>query len=134
MINQSAMLMRHAPYFPVKDVEKAGDYYQKVLGFEKEYSAGEPLQFAIFYRDDLAIMLRLVSDSTQIVPNEAQGGTWDVFFWVSDVHSLFAEFQAKGATFVYGVTYQEAYNMDEFAIRDLNGYVLGFGQSSSIIK
>lgn len=128
-MEQTLMLMRHAPYFPVGDVESAGNYYENILGFEKEYSAGESPQFAIYSRDNLAIMFRLVVDSSKIIPNEAQGGTWDAFFWVNDVQSLFDEFQAKGATIVYGVIYQVGYNMGEFAIRDLNGYVLGFGQS-----
>ena len=127
-MKQKPILTRHAPYFPVADVESAGNYYQNILGFEKEYTAGTPVQFAIYNRDGLGIMFRLVADSNRIIPNEVQGGTWDAFFWVSDVNRLFEEFQAKGATIVYGVTYQESYKMDEFAVRDLNGYVLGFGQ------
>ena len=131
MTEEKAKLTRHAPYFPVGDVAKAGDYYQNILGFKQEYVAGEPPQFAIYSRDGLAIMFRFVADASKIVPNEAQGGTWDAFFWVSEVHLLFEEFQKDGATFVYGVIYQEGYNMDEFAVRDLNGYVLGFGQTRS---
>ena len=123
------ILTRHAPYFPVGDVESAGNYYQTILGFEKEYAAGVPIQFAIYQRDGLSIMFRRVTDSSKIIPNEAQGGTWDAFFWVNDVKSLFEELQTNGAIIVYGVIYQESYNMDEFAIRDLNGYVLGFGQA-----
>lgn len=124
-----AKLTQHAPYFPVENVESTGDYYQNILGFEKEYAADAPAQFAIYSRDGLAIMFRLVADASKIIPNEAQGGTWDVFFWVDDIQSLFEELRANGATIVYGVIYQESYNMDEFAVRDLNGYVLGFGQS-----
>lgn len=80
-------------------------------------------------RDDLSIMLRLVPDATQISPNERQGGTWDVFFWVRDVRALHTELVANGADIVYGPTFQEAYRMDEFAARDSTGYVLGFGQA-----
>jgi len=29
---------------------------------------------------------------------------------------------------VYDVEYREEYHMDEFAVRDLDGHVLGFGQ------
>jgi catechol 2,3-dioxygenase-like lactoylglutathione lyase family enzyme len=73
-------------------------------------------------------MLRLVADATQISPNEKQGGTWDVFFWVSDAQALFDELQTNGAEIVYGPVIQAEYHMKEFAVRDADGYVLGFGQ------
>jgi catechol 2,3-dioxygenase-like lactoylglutathione lyase family enzyme len=127
----ATQLLRSAPYFPVADVDQAASYYERVLGFTREYSAGTPAQFAILTRDGLSVMLRLVSDAGAIVPNERQGGTWDVFFWVRDVRALHAELVAAGAEIVYGVTYQAAYRMDEFAVRDSAGYVLGFGQTAS---
>jgi catechol 2,3-dioxygenase-like lactoylglutathione lyase family enzyme len=123
-------LTRSAPYFPVADVDKAVAYYTDILGFTVEYSAGNPAQFAIVSRDGLPVMLRLVPDA--IVPNEAQGGTWDVFFWVDDVVALHDELLARNATVVYGPIVQESYHMKEFAVRDLNDYVLGFGQQWDI--
>lgn len=124
-------LLRSAPYFPVADVERAAVYYERVLGFRREYVAGSPPEFGIMSRDGLSIMLRLVPNAAQISPNERQGGTWDVFFWVTDVRGLHAELSANGADIVYGPMFQEAYGMEEFAARDADGYVLGFGQSST---
>lgn len=129
--DQYQELKRSAPYFPVGDVEKAVNYYERTLGFKCEYKAGDPAMFAIVSRDDLAIMFRLVNDPDKIVPNEDQGGSWDVFFWVADAESLCDEFHAKGADVIYGPIVQESYNMKEFAVRDRNGYVLGFGQELS---
>jgi catechol 2,3-dioxygenase-like lactoylglutathione lyase family enzyme len=123
------MLTRGAPYFIVADVDKASAYYERVLGFRSEYSAGRPAQFAIHSRDGLPVMLRLASPGTTIVPNAAQGGTWDAFFWTGDVRALRDELAAKGATLAYDLVYQDAYQMEEFAIRDVDGYVLGFGES-----
>lgn len=125
---QEPQLLRSAPYFPVSDVDQCSSYYECVLGFEREYSAGAPAQFAIVSRDGFAIMFRLVSEPDRISPNERQGGTWDAFFWVRDVQALHAELRARGAEIVYGPTFQPGYQMDEFAIRDCAGYVLGFGQ------
>ncbi len=127
--NQSEKLLRSAPYFPVSNVEQSVAFYERMLGFRCEYSAGIPLQFAICSRDGLAIMLRKVSSPELITPNEKQGGTWDAFFWVNDAQDLHAEFNSKGADVVYGPIIQEAYQMKEFAIRDCDGHVLGFGQS-----
>ena len=90
-------LLRSAPYFPVTDVETSAAHYEQVLGFRRQYSAGSPLEFAILERDGLSIMLRRVADAAKISPNEAQGGTWDVFFWVSDIAALDAELRGRQA-------------------------------------
>jgi uncharacterized glyoxalase superfamily protein PhnB len=124
-----AELLRGAPYFPVADVAAAGEYYRAVLGFECEYAAGDPPIFAVYSRSGAPIMFRQVDQPGLICPNERQGGTWDVFCWVSDVMQLHAELAGAGATVVYPPVLQP-YGMKEFAVRDPNGYVLGFGQPS----
>jgi catechol 2,3-dioxygenase-like lactoylglutathione lyase family enzyme len=121
-------LLRSAPYFPVADVERSASHYERVFGFRREYTGGTPPQFAIVSRDGLSIMLRLVPQPEQISPNEKQGGTWDAFFWVRDARALHSELRDKGAEIVYGPIVQAAYQMEEFAVRDPEGYVLGFGQ------
>ena|SRR5688572_25408449 len=125
-------LTRMAPYFPVADVAATTAHYETVLGFKREYVGGDPNapQFAIVSRDGLPIMLRLVDDPKKITPNERQGGTWDAFFWVSDVQSLYEELRAKGADVVYAPM-QTEYGMREFAARDREGHVLGFGEPSA---
>lgn len=130
MGEQDCRLERSAPYFPVLDVDRAVDHYREVFGFTADYVVGEPAEFAIMSRDGLAIMLRRVSD-VEVRPNEAQGGTWDVFFWVRGVDALAAEMSVAGADVVYEPVIQEAYGMKEFAVRDLSGYVLGFGEPLS---
>ena len=95
----------------------------------REYAAGSPPVFAICNRDGLAVMLRRVAAPELIRPNESQGGTWDAFFWVDDAAALHAELVGRGATVVYGPIIQEAYHMREFAVRDRDGHVLGFGQA-----
>ena len=126
---QAGQLLRSAPYFPVADLEESATYYERVLGFRRDYTGGTPPEFAILSRDGLSIMLRLVSTPVQICPNEKQGGTWDVFFWVRNAEALYAELLANGADVVYGPIIQDAYQMKEFAVRDREGYVLGFGEA-----
>lgn len=126
--DQGIQLLRSAPYFPVADLERSAAHYEDVLGFRREYVGGSPPQFAILSRDGLPIMLRRVDAPDRILPNEGQGGTWDAFFWVRDARSLHAELQARGADIVYGPIVQAHYRMEEFAVRDRDGYVLGFGQ------
>lgn len=128
MSQPEPQLLRSAVYFPVTDVEPVAVHYERVLGFNRDYQAGNPPEFAILSRDGQAIMLRRVASTEAIAPNEAQGGTWDVFFWVRDVKALHEELSGKGAQIVYGPIVQQAYAMEEFAVRDPAGYVLGFGQ------
>ena len=121
-------LLRGAPYFPVADLDRAMRYYEDVLGFSAEYVGGEPAEFAIMSRDDLPIMLRLTPAANEISPNETQGGTWDVFFWVRDLAELSGELSQRGAEVVYGPVTRAEYGMKELAVRDPDGYVLGFGE------
>ena len=127
MRTRRGRLERSAPYFPVSDLAGMLRHYEDVLGFTVEYAGGSPVEFAIVARDGQAIMLRRV-EAGGIRPNEAQGGTWDVFFWVRDLPALARELADAGADFVYEPLVQEAYQMTEFAVRDIEGYVLGFGE------
>ena len=120
-------IIRGAPYFLVPDVPTACAYYQDVLGFQCDYAAGDPPEFAIYSRSGSAIMFRHASDPSLICPNEKQGGTWDVFYWVEAVDALYQELKGRGATFAY-LPIIQPYGMKEFAVRDPNGYVLGLGQ------
>ncbi len=120
---------RSATYLPVADLATTLRYYEEVLGFAREYVGGDPPEFAIVSRDGLAVMLRLVPDGRRIQPMEAQGGTWDVFFWVHGVDALAKELVSAGAEVVYGPVVQEAYGMKELAVRDPDGHVLGFGEA-----
>lgn len=124
----ASKILRGAPYLPVPDVSALGAHYRDVLGFSLEYAGGSPPEFAIYSRDGCAVMLRRVAPAAKIVPNEAQGGTWDVFFWVQGVDALHEELVAKGASIAYAPVVQP-YGMKEFAVRDPLGYVLGFGES-----
>jgi uncharacterized glyoxalase superfamily protein PhnB len=125
-----ARIVRGAPYFLVPDVAAAGDYYRDVLGFAREYAAGSPPEFAIYSRNGEAIMFRRAADPGLIRPNEQQGGTWDVFYWVEALDALFEELTRLGATVVYAPVVQP-YGIREFAVRDPCGYVLGFGEEWS---
>ena len=122
-----AKLLRIAPYFFVRDVRRSAEWYRDTLGFAFDRFWGEPSNFCMVRRDGLTVMLCQAEDPTKIGPNAADGGAWDAYVWVADAESLFQEFSAKGAGVVYepSVTF---YNNREFAVKDLDGYVIAFGQ------
>jgi hypothetical protein len=115
--------LRCAPYFPVQDVKRTANFYVSQLGFAVEYSAGDPPEFAIVSRDGIPLMLRRVQG--KIVPIEHQGGSWDAFFWVTSARELFDEYRSK-VEIAYEIV-QQPYGYEEFAVRDVDGHVLGFG-------
>jgi uncharacterized glyoxalase superfamily protein PhnB len=120
-------IVRSAAYFPVEDVARLGAWYRDVLGFACDYAAGDPPEFAIYSRGASVVMLRQVADATRLRPSEAQGGTWDVFCWVTALDALHRDLEGKGADIVSPPTVQP-YGMREFAIRDPAGHVWGFGE------
>jgi uncharacterized glyoxalase superfamily protein PhnB len=99
-------LLRSTPYFPVEDVVESAAYYRDVFGFKTEYIGGEPPLFAMCARDGFAVMLRRVDDA----------------------QALHAELAGRGALVLYGPV-KQVYDMLEFAVRDSDGHVLGFGEA-----
>ena len=124
-MSATGQIVRSAAYLPVLDVAATGSYYRNRLGFSCEYEAGQPPVFAIYTRGAASVMLRCAAGP--IVPSEAQGGTWDLFCWVIGLDALHAELTAKGVTVVYGPVVQP-YGTREFAVRDCDGHVVGFGE------
>ena len=71
--------------------------------------------------------LKEVDDKARIQPNgDSDGESWDAYVWVHDADTLFAEFKANGVQIVYGPEDRTFYGNREFAIRDLDGYVIAF--------
>lgn len=117
-----------ASYFLVPDVRLAAAYYREVLGFTCDRLWGTPPSFCMVKRDGFIIMLRQTSNRASILPNELfVHEAWDAYFWTNNAIALYEEFHRQGAQAVYPPTVRD-YGMTEFAVRDLNGYVLAFGQ------
>ena len=122
-------LTAHAAILLVRDVVAAANHYRDCLGFSYDRFWGEPPGFVILRRDGLSLMLKQASDPAHVIPHwTVSPGIWNVYFWVSKVEALHAEFVQRGATIDYGLCDQD-YGCREFGIRDLDGYDIGFGES-----
>jgi uncharacterized glyoxalase superfamily protein PhnB len=119
-------LLGIAPLFFVADVERAAAHYRDVLGFTVTRIWGEPPCFCMPNRDGLTIMLQQVEDTARIRPNGADGCSWDAYVWVSDADALFVVFKASGARIVHAPVDRDYYGNREFAVRDLDGYIIAF--------
>jgi uncharacterized glyoxalase superfamily protein PhnB len=121
-----------APYFLVRDVVTAAEYYRDALGFRFERFWGEPPCFCMPNRDGCIIMLSQVGDASIIRPNSKARNdeSWDAYVWVKDADALYAEVKPRGAIITYEPTLQDEYGNREFGVRDLDGYILAFGSNA----
>ena len=125
-------LLGIAPYFLVRDVVKAAEYYRDALGFSYPRFWGEPPCFCMPHRDGLIIMLSQAKDASIIRPNAKARNdeSWDAYVWVRDADALYAEVKPRGANIAYEPMLMEEYGNREFAVRDLDGYLLAFGSDA----
>lgn len=110
----------------VSDFERSKLYYEKALGCEVNE------HWAI--RDDFGLGFKLIqaADPMDVRPNK---GTWNTYAYVrthEELDALFAEFKGNGAIIVSEpfLTEHDWGVWKEFSIRDLDGYVIGFGSGS----
>ena len=117
-----------APFFLVADVVRAAEHYRDKLGFTiRGYFFEDPPVFAMVGRDDQIIMLSLMTAGRGGSNRGHKDEALDAYLWVDDVEALYAEFQQRGADLV-GPPQLRIYGVKELEVRDLDGYVLCFGQ------
>jgi len=121
-------LSKSCPYFLVADVRKAAEYYRDKLGFRiLGYFFEEPPVFGMVDRDGAEIHLRRADDGLLGSNRQRVADALDCYIRVDDVDALYAEFKNKGADITMPPTLQ-GYGMKEICARDLDGYVICFGQ------
>ncbi len=103
---------------PVADVDRAADFYERVLGLPVS------MRFpGIAFFDASGIRLYLAK-----VPQEDFRGRATIYFWVEDVHAAIELFEARGATIRErpNVVYRDpAYDLWMGFVTDLDGNQIG---------
>jgi len=124
-----------AAFFLVADVVRAAEYYRDRLGFSiVGYFFEEPPVFAMVGRDDQIIMLSLMTAGRRGGSNRNyKDDALDAYLWVDDVDALHGEFRQRQADII-SPPQLRVYGMKELEVRDLDGYVLCFGQDLSPSK
>jgi len=118
---QSAMraelrMWKIMPELPVNDVPGAVSYYRDTLGFTVNYAQHD---IGVLDRDDVRVLL--------IARTAGHSGIGSAYVYVTDADALHAELIAKGAN-VLGKPVSRPWGLREFAILDLEGNRLTFGQ------
>jgi catechol 2,3-dioxygenase-like lactoylglutathione lyase family enzyme len=111
---------RIAAMLPVRDIQRAHDFYVKALGFEKTFENGDPVGFMILERDDAELHLTLQPHHTAAPFNVAH-------MMVDDVDALHAICQRHGLRIIKGLKDQD-YGLRAFVFEDPDGNRIDVGQ------
>jgi len=110
-----AQFVQGAPVLHVADVEATAAFYRDVLGFTWDFNDDA---YAVVWRDNSAI---------HFVRGEGSPKGVHLFQWVKDVDAYFKEVVDRGAQ-VSAEPADQPYGIREFAVRDINGIGIVFGQ------
>ncbi len=111
---------RIAAMLPVKDMQRARDFYCGVLGFDITFENGSPVGFMILRRDDAELHLTLQKNHRAVPFNIAH-------MMVGDVDAMHALCQAHGLRIINGLKDQE-YGLRAFVFEDPDGNRIDVGQ------
>lgn len=100
------------------DVQAAIDHYVDTLGFELDFTWGEPVEIAGVSLGEAQIFLARGTPQ----PNGCH-----LHFVIGDADAAYAEHRASGADIVVEIGDRE-YGLRDYTVRDLGGYTLDFGQ------
>jgi len=113
-----------APVIAVPDVQAAMQWYKEKLSFNITFTWNDPIDYAVLKRGE-NINLHLTR-SSEFSKEKIMRHTM-VYFFVSDVDAIHAEFKARGVENISNPVDHE-YGMRDFDVVDLNGYRLSFGR------
>lgn|GEM_PF-265152 len=123
----------------VSDLDKAKAYYRDVLGFtvdEWGHTEREGVGFILQQAEKTEHVRPNAKPSRMDYPGDWPGPptSWDTYAYSNfdGVQQLYEEFAANGADIAYEPQIEDMGNSKwkEFAVRDLDGYVIVFGGSN----
>lgn len=119
------------PDLMVINVNKTVEFYRDILGFEVARTAPETgtFQWALIKNGDIEIMLQSRESLEKELPlftGMKIGGSFMLYIDVTDIKMLYEK--VKGKMTIAKDLHETFYGTREFAIKDINGYVLVFAQ------
>jgi uncharacterized glyoxalase superfamily protein PhnB len=109
------------PVLASEDVKASVDYFVRVLGFEPDFSWGEPPAYAGVSAGDVEVYF--AHDPATVAAIREKGLAPDVFFWVRDIDGLYARHQAAGAEIVEPLA-ERPWGARQYVVREPQGYRL----------
>lgn len=135
-------LKKLAPNFAVQNIEKTVTFYRDVLGFklemvvpedksgiEQELSEEKKYIYAMMNRGGVEVMFQRMDSIGEDVPplkGVPIGASVSFYIEVEDINAIYQEMKSKAEVVKELETVW--YGMQEFYIKDCNGYILGFAE------
>jgi catechol 2,3-dioxygenase-like lactoylglutathione lyase family enzyme len=114
------------PVIATQSVEKTVAWFERTLGFERQWSWGDPPVYAgilaggaeLYITEDVALFIAI--EEQQLRP--------EIFLWVTDIDAIYAQHRARGAEITEELT-TRAWGLRQYVIREPNGYLLKIAES-----
>jgi uncharacterized glyoxalase superfamily protein PhnB len=119
MANDEAVLESVTPILQVRDMAESVEWYQTVLGFRTEWTAGEPAHLASLSRDRTEINLALAAGQSLAISR--------VYFAARRVDAFYDRVRKAGGNITISLVTQP-YGMKDFRVVDPSGNQLSFGE------
>lgn len=122
------MIAAIVPQFFTPDLKATLQYYRDKLGFETQFTYGEPAFYAGAIRDGLSIFFRVVDSVPPPDAGKYKEEYLDAYLRVERVDDLYLEYQSKGVAFAREIG-SMPWAFREFVVKDCDGRLLCFGQA-----
>lgn len=135
-------LQKLTPNMIVNDVRKSVEFYVEILGFklnmavpenseiiENDLKENKNYSYAMVSRDEVFIMFvkkGVFEEDRLLLKDSAIGASVSFYIDVDDVNEIYASVKDRAEIVIDLRT--AWYGMQEFYIRDCNGYILGFAE------
>jgi uncharacterized glyoxalase superfamily protein PhnB len=114
------------PVLSVDDLAGALDYYQRVLGFQKSWTWGDPLELASVCRDRVELNL---AQRGRLGP----AGASQVYIQLAGIDAIRDELGRAGAEVALEIA-DRVYGMRDFSVRDASGNRLDLGEPLDSVR
>jgi catechol 2,3-dioxygenase-like lactoylglutathione lyase family enzyme len=123
------MIAAIAPQFFTSNLAATLTYYQDKLGFATQFLYGEPPHYARAIRDGRSIFFRNIQAGPTHDPEKYREEWLDTYIIVEQIDTLYAEYLSKEVTMAREIG-SMPWAFREFVIKDCDGRLLCFGQST----
>lgn len=123
------MIAAIVPQFFTTNLPSTLTYYNDLLGFETQFTFGEPTFYAGAIRDDHSLFFRLVPTAPPQNEHKYKEEYLDAYIRADDIDALYEEYQSKGVTFFRTID-SMPWGFREFVVKDCDDRLICFGKST----